>query len=89
MYTDILMAFVIALIINMFSIVGKYFKSLVTLTGCITLIYIYFSSGSSINFIGQMDLSIWLIFIIIFDIIISFIGRILWKKFYGKKFIPH
>lgn len=68
MIADIMIAFVIALIIRMFSLTSKYLKYIVVITMCITLITIYLNHGCTIGFIGEMDLAIWIVFIIIFDI---------------------
>ena len=68
MIADIIMAFVIALIIRMVSLISKYLKYIVVITMCITLITIYLNYGCTVGFIGEMDLAIWIVFIILFDI---------------------
>lgn len=84
MVVDILMAFVIALMIRMFSITSKYLKYIVVSTACITLMSIYFTNGCVIEFVGEMDLSIWIAFVILFDVFLDLledgIGYILSKN---------
>lgn len=71
MGADILMAFVIALIIRMFALTNKYLKHIVVFTMCVTLISIYFKNGNTIGFIGEMDLAIWIVFVVFFDILLD------------------
>lgn len=68
MSADIGMAFVIALLIRMFSMTSKYLKYIVVSTVCIEFISIYFRNGCEIGFIGEMDLAIWIMFVILFDV---------------------
>ena len=70
MGTDISMAFVIALMIRMFALTSKYLKYIVVTTMCMTLIAIYFKNGSTIGFIGEMDLAIWIVFVVLFDMLL-------------------
>lgn len=71
MSADIGMAFVIALMIRMFAMTSKYFKYIVVSTLCITLISIYFRNGCEIGFVGEMDLAIWIVFVILFDTLLD------------------
>lgn len=71
MTVDISMAFVIALIIRMFALTNKYLKHLAVFTMCVTLISIYFRNGNTIGFIGEMDLAIWIVFVVLFDILLD------------------
>ena len=72
MMVDILMAIVIAIFLEMLSTINTYLKNIAILLNCITIISIYFICGCKINFIGQMDLSIWLALVIIADEILMF-----------------
>ena len=68
MGADIGMAFVIALLIRMFAMTNKYLKYIAVSTVCISFISIYFRNGCEIGFIGEMDLAIWIMFVILFDV---------------------
>ncbi len=70
MFTDILVAFAVALMINMFAQMGKLFKQLLVFVACGTLLVVYFIQGTP-SFLGELDFSAWLLFLIIFDILIS------------------
>ena len=71
MSADIGMAFVIALLIRMFAMTNKYLKYIVVSAVCISLISIYFINGCEIGFIGEMDLAIWIVFVILFDMFLD------------------
>lgn len=73
MVADIRMAFVVALLIRMFSLTSKYLKYVVVATTCLTLITSYFTHGCTIDFVGELDLAIWISFIILFDILLDFL----------------
>ena len=83
MVVDILMALVFVLILELFSIISDCIKQIVILCCCFTAIFIYFMNGQQINFVGETNLAIWVIFAIIFEIAISIITK-LWKKHIGK-----
>jgi hypothetical protein len=70
MFADICVAFAVAILLNMFGQMGKLFKSLVVFAACVTLIVVHFINGP-LTFIGSMDLSIWLMFTIVFDYIVQ------------------
>lgn len=72
MIADILMAFVIALFLEMFSLISKHFKQIVILVCCFTLVFVYFVSGCQVDFVGTIDLAIWIMFVIMFDIVLMF-----------------
>lgn len=72
MIVDVLTAFVIALLLEMFALINKYVKQIVILVCCLTFIFIYFVSGCQIDFIGKIDLAIWIIFVIMFDTTLVF-----------------
>lgn len=72
MIVDILMAFVIALFLEMFLLINKYLKQIVVFVCCLTLVFVYFVSGWQVDFIGKIDLAIWIMFVIIFDIALMF-----------------
>ena len=71
MSVDISMAFIIALMIRMFALTNKYLKYMVVLTMCVTLTSIYFNNENTIGFIGEMDLAIWIVFVVIFDTLLD------------------
>ena len=75
MITDILMAFVMALFLEMFSLISKYLKQIVIFVCCFTLVFVYFVSGCQIDFVGTIDLTIWIMFIIMFDIMLMVITK--------------
>jgi hypothetical protein len=70
MFADICVAFVVAILFNMFGQMGKLFKKLLVFVACVTLVVAYFIEGS-LRFIGSMDLSIWIMFVIIFDYLVQ------------------
>ncbi len=78
MFADILVAFAVALMINMFAQMGKLFKHLLVFVACGTLLVVYFIQGTP-SFLGELDFSAWLLFLIIFDILISRLEQILIK----------
>lgn len=73
MIADILMAFVIALFLERFSLINKYFKQIAILVCCFILVFIYFVNGCQIDFVGTIDLAIWIMFVIMFDIMLMLI----------------
>ena len=75
MVADILMAFVVALSFELFCSIGKMMKSIMVLVCCITMIATYFIRGLSLNFIGSMDLSVWMLFVIAFMTIFSILEQ--------------
>lgn len=78
MFADILVAFAVALMINMFAQMGKLFKHLLVFVACGTLLVVYVIQGTP-SFLGELDFSAWLLFLIIFDILISSLEQILIK----------
>ena len=79
MCADIIVAFAVALLFNMFGQMGKIFKKLLIFVACVTLVAVYFINGS-LNFISSMDLSIWIMFVILFDILVQVFEALLRKK---------
>jgi hypothetical protein len=79
MCADIIVAFAVALLFNMFGQMGKIFKELLVFVACATLVVVYFINRS-LNFIGSMDLSIWIMFVIMFDILVQVFEASLRKK---------
>lgn len=67
MITDIGMAFVAALFLEMYSIVHQSFKQIGIFVLSLTITIIYFAKGCQLNFIGSIDFGIWLCFAIMFD----------------------
>lgn len=72
MIIDISMAFFAALLINTLSFMSQIFKQIMVIVSCITIICAYFFNGCQLNFIGEIDMSIWIIFIILFDKMVVF-----------------
>ena len=70
MFMDIMMAFVIAMVIESFSL-GINLKPIMVGTLCISTIVVYFAHRYQIDFIGEIDFSIWILFVILFDDIIA------------------
>lgn len=77
MIVDIIIAFLIALLMN---IGNKYLKQITIFASCLTTIIVYFVNGCQINFIGEIDFGIWITFVIIFDIALAF-AEIKLKKY--------
>lgn len=71
MIIDIIMAFIVAILLEKFSVVGL--KRITTFVFCFTIIFIYIFTGWQINFIGKMDFGAWIMFTIIFDEILMFV----------------
>ena len=71
--TDIAMAFVIAMLFNMFCFLGSNIKKIFVLACGITVCIIYILNGLHINFIGTIDFGIWIICVGCFDIVIEYI----------------
>ena len=71
MVADILMAFVVALLLEMFGLINKSFKPATIIGCCISLIAVYFLDESSLNFIGEMNFAIWILFVALFDAILT------------------
>lgn len=67
---DILMAFAIAMLLNMFKLIGIWFYRMIILVCCITVVIA--SLFTELESIGDMNLIVWICFVIIFDIIIDF-----------------
>jgi len=80
MLIDILMALVFALIFESFTLLNRGFKQLIILAACVTVILIYFISGYKINFVGDMDFGVWIMFIIFFNKIVQLIINKLKKE---------
>lgn len=77
MFTDIYMAFVIAMLFKALSLSSKTLAKLLIFMSCLTLIITYFVNGCSIYFIGEIDLAIWILCVIVFDALITFIEALL------------
>ena len=71
MIPDIMMALTIALILEFCRWIGKFFKQFIIIFSCMTIIVSYFIRGCQIDFIGTMDFSVWIAFIILFNEIIA------------------
>lgn len=75
MIADILMALVVSLVFQLFGAIGKTMKYIMMLTGCVTLIVVYFVRGLTFSFIGSMDLAVWILFVAAFNIIFSLLEQ--------------
>lgn len=71
MMMDIAIALLLALLLEMFSLINKYFKRIAILVCCVTFIVIYYASGWQIDFKGQMDFTIWILCIVGFDTLLA------------------
>ena len=85
MFGDIMMAFVIALLIEWFSLISNAFKQIMISVACISIIVIYFVSGCKLDFIGKIDFGVWIMFIILFNKVII-IGTNKLKKYIKEWF---
>ncbi len=81
MFVDIMMAFAVALLAECLQSINKAFKQIVVLVTCITIVCIYFINGCQINFAGEMDFAVWIIFVIFFDKMLTLGTRKLIKYF--------
>lgn len=63
------MAFVLAMLLNLFRIIGVCFYRIALITICITIIVV--SLLKRLEFIGKMDFTVWMCFFIIFNVIIQ------------------
>lgn len=80
MILDVLMAFVMALFLEVCSLLDKRIKQLTVFACCLTGIVIYFVNGYQIDFIGEIDLAIWTMFVIVFNMLLNFVL----KKYKGR-----
>lgn len=71
MFIDIMMAFIMAMVIELFSFFDKGFKHFIICFYCIAIIAMYFIFDNQINFIGKIDFEIWIIFVVLFNNIIT------------------
>lgn len=81
MAIDIAMAFVIAMLFNMFGFIGTNIKNLLILVCSGTICVIYILNDLQINFIGTIDFGIWINCVVCFSLIIEYILRKLESKF--------
>lgn len=73
MVIDIAMAFVIAMLFNMFSFIGNNIKNLLVLICGGTICVIYILNDFQINFIGTIDFGVWIVWVIVFNMIIEYV----------------
>lgn len=85
MFSDILMALVVSLCLELFGSLGKTMKHLLIAIGCITIIITYFCNGLALNFIGTMDFSIWVLFVVVFSIMLNLLEQRLVRFFKSKE----
>lgn len=71
MIIDILTAFVFAWLFQFFAFISKPFKTIIILVSCTVAIIVYFASGCQINYAGKTDFAVWILFVIIFNILIT------------------
>lgn len=72
---DVITAFTMALFLQLFTLLGKKIRKFIILVFSYTGIFTYFICGGNIDFIGNIDLAIWILLIIIFDSLIPFIVK--------------
>ena len=72
MAIDIAMAFVIAMLFNMFGFIGNNIKNLLVLVCGGTICVIYILNDLQINFIGTIDFGIWIICVACFNVVIEY-----------------
>lgn len=70
---DVAMAFIIAMLFNMFGFIGNNIKNLLVLICGGTICVIYILNDFQINFIGIIDFGVWIVCIIVFNIIIEYV----------------
>lgn len=85
MVADILMALTISLCLELFGSMGKTMKHILITVCCVTLIVAYFCAGNTINFLGTMDFGVWVLFVIVFSTILSFLERRLVRLLKNKE----
>lgn len=71
MIADILMAFCVAIMIEMISLNNYRLKKIMISIICLTIIIVYLLNDRNINFLGETDFAIWIIFVILFNVLIS------------------
>lgn len=72
MVSDIIIAFLVAIILQQVSTTNKRLKQFIIVIASIIIICIYFIKGQ-LDFIGEIDFSIWILFVILFDIAFDYI----------------
>ena len=85
MIADILIAFVFSLIIELFSSMGKTMKRIFILIACATFIVLYFVNGYTMNFIGTMDFGMWILFVVMFNTMITLLEQRLVRYFKNQE----
>ena len=71
MTVDICMAFIFVLLVDILSLIGECFKKIIVFIFCGTIISGYFMRGCQIDFIGEIDFGVWIVFMITFDMLLS------------------
>ena len=72
---DIWMAFFIALFIEWVYVNSKFLGEITILTIYIGIISAYYIHGCKINFVGEVDFAVWIIFVLLFNKIIKFVVK--------------
>ena len=85
MVADILMALIVSLCLELFSSMGKIMKHILIAVCCVTLIITYFCTGNTINFIGTMDFSVWILFVVVFNLILGLLEKQFVRFFKNKE----
>ena len=74
MIADILMAFVVAVLIEMISLNSYRFKKIMVSIICLINIIIYFLNDRNIDFVGEVDYAIWILLVILFNTLLTIIS---------------
>lgn len=77
MIADILMALVVAVLFEMMSLISKHFKTITIFVSCAVIEFVYFIGRCPIEFIGEIDLAIWILLVITFNVLITAATRLL------------
>ena len=75
MIADILIAFVVAAMIEMVSLNSYRLKKIMISIICLTIIIVYFLNGRKIDFAGEIDFAIWILFVILFSILLTILSN--------------
>ena len=73
MFLDLCMALVMALLINLYSLISNTFKKIMIFICGLITIFTYFLNDCHVTFIGTMDFGIWIICIICWNMVIEYI----------------
>ncbi len=72
MISSIIMAFISALLLEMFSLLNNRIKQFIVFVSCLTLMVVYVATKGQFDS-GNVDLTVWILLTIMFDMIFKFI----------------